>query len=136
MAGMALAPRPIAKGMPPNDLRPKLDALVSRYRGLSAHATPKDVEELYTQGCAELLRLETRMLRLRRELVALEGDGADEPLAARDATQLRRLREQLDEELVGIRAVVRLLRTTLDWAQAGATSERLASATSRAAGAA
>jgi hypothetical protein len=57
-------------------------------------------------------------------------------MAARDAAELRRLRDQLDEELVAVRAIARLLRTALDWADTRATSELGAPGASRAAGAA
>jgi ABC-type phosphate transport system auxiliary subunit len=122
--------------MPPNDVRPKLDALVSRYRGLSAYAAPREVEELYTHGCAEMLRLETKVLRLKRRLAAAEADSADDPVAARQAAELRRKRDQVDEELAAIRALVRLLRTALDWTDAPARSETWAGSGSQAAGAA
>ena len=121
--------------MPDYTRRPKLDALVSRYRGLSPDAGPGEVEELYTHGCAEMLRLETKLLRLKRRLVAAEADSRYDPAAAREAADLRLLRDQVDDELGAVRAVVRLLRTALDWAGTPATSETWAGSSSRAAGA-
>jgi hypothetical protein len=120
--------------MPTNESRPELHVLVSRYRGLPARPAPHEVEELYTHGCAEMLRLETKMLRLKRRLVAAEADSADDPVAAREAAELRRSREWVDDDLAAIRALVRLLRTALDWTDAPATSEAWAGSGSRAAG--
>jgi hypothetical protein len=81
-----------------------------------------------------MLRLETSALRLKRRLAAAEADSADDPAAARDAAELRRRRDEVDGELVAVRAVVRLLRTALDWAEP--TFETWADGASRAAGAA
>jgi hypothetical protein len=122
--------------MPTNESRRELNALVSRYRGLSARPAPHEVEELYTHGCAEMLRLETKVLRLKRRLVAAEADSADDPVAARQAAELRRSRDQVDDELAAIRALVRLLRTSLDSTDGASTSDAWAASSSRAAGAA
>jgi hypothetical protein len=122
--------------MPNDESRPKLDALVSRYRGLPANPTRCEVEELYTHGCAEMLRLETKALRLKRRLRAAEADSAHDLVAARDAADLRQLRQNVDDELAAVRAVVRLIRTALDWADAPARSEPWAGSSSRVAGAA
>jgi ABC-type phosphate transport system auxiliary subunit len=122
--------------MPTNDSRPKLEALVSRYRGLPARPASHQVEELYTDGCAEMLRLETKALRLKRRLLAAEADSAHDLVAARDAADLRQRRQNVDDELAAVRAVVRLIRTALDWADAPARSETWAGSSSRAAGAA
>jgi hypothetical protein len=109
--------------MPTNEPRPQVDVLLSRYRGLPARPAPHEVEEVYTHGCAEMLRLETKALRLKRRLVAAEADSAHDLVAAREAADLRRLREQVDDELAAVRAIVRLLRTALDWANTPAWSE-------------
>jgi hypothetical protein len=99
-----------------NHFEPKPEPLVSRYRGLPDSPTQAEVEELYTEGCAELLRLEARLLRLKRRLIAAEADSPHDRVAARDAARLQRLRDQVTEELASVRAIVRLLRTALDWA--------------------
>lgn len=122
--------------MPTNGPRPELDAFLSRYHGLSARPASHEVEELYTHGCAEMLRLETKALRMKRKLVAAEADSAHDPAAARDAADLRQLRAQVDDELKAVRAVVRLLRTAMDWADAPAAAATRAGGSSRAAGAA
>jgi hypothetical protein len=105
-----------------NNLQPKLEALVSRYRGTQGNPTPAEIEALYTEGCAELLRLETKLLRLKRRLVAAEADSSDDPVAAERAGELRRSRRDVDEELAGLRALVRLLRSALDWADPSVAS--------------
>ena len=101
--------------MQPNHFQPKLEALVSRYRGTQANPTPAEIEELYTEGCAELLRLESKMLRLKRRLVAAEADSPEDPVAAQSAIELRQSRHEVGEELAGLRGLVPLLRSALDW---------------------
>jgi len=122
--------------MAANDLEPKLEQLVSRYRGQRARPTPREVEHLYTHGCAELLRLETKILRLKRRLAAAEANSSNDPVAAKRAAELQRARDHVGEELASVRALVRLLRTALDWADASAISGAAAESDSQAARAA
>lgn len=70
---------------------------------------------MYTDGCAEMLQLEAELLRLKRRIVAAEVDIAEDAVAARDATGLRRARDELNERLEDVRGIVRLLRTAVDW---------------------
>ncbi len=107
--------------MQTNGLQPRLDALVSRYRGTQANPTPGELEELYTDSCAEMLRLEGQLLRLKRRLIAAEAVRSHDAVAVREAADLRRLRDQTADELAAVRTLVRLLRTALDWASASAT---------------
>jgi hypothetical protein len=92
-----------------------LDALVARYRRLPAVPHQAEIQDLYTDGCAAMLRLEAELLRVKRRLVAAEADSRDDQAAAREAADLRAVRDELDGRLETIRAVVRLLRTALDW---------------------
>jgi hypothetical protein len=112
--------------MQTNNFQPKLEALVSRYRGTQANPTPGEIEELYTEGCAELLLMEAEFLRLKRRYTAAAADSKDDPIAAREAAELQQLRDQTADELDALRSLVRLLRTAVDWASASARDERAA----------
>jgi len=92
-----------------------LDGLRARYRRLPAQAEQRELQDLYTDGCAEMLQLEAALLRLKRRLVAAEADSAEDQSAARRAAQLRSAVRARDEELGEIRGIVRLLRTAVDW---------------------
>jgi hypothetical protein len=104
--------------MQTNHFEPKLEALVSRYRGRDGHPTPEEVANLYTEGCAELLRLEAESLRLKRRTKAALADSAHDPQAAQEAGDLQRRLDVVNGEVASVRRLVRLLRTGVDWAQA------------------
>jgi hypothetical protein len=107
--------------MQTNDFQPKLEALISRYRGLEARPSRLEVENLYTEGCAELLRLEAELLRLMRRARAADADRGSDPEAAQEARDLHRRLADLNAEVAEVRQLVRLLRTGVDWAQAQAS---------------
>jgi hypothetical protein len=100
-----------------NHFEPKLEALISRYRGRDGHPTPEEVANLYTEGCAELLRLEAELLRLKRRAKAALADSAHDPKAAQEAGDLQRRFDDVNDEVASVRKLVRLLRTGVDWAQ-------------------
>jgi hypothetical protein len=94
----------------------EVDSLVARFRELPAAANG-EVHELYTDGCAEMLRLEAELLRLKRRLVAAEADSPEDAAAARTAASLRARRDDVAGGLARTREIVRLLRTALDWGE-------------------
>jgi hypothetical protein len=96
-----------------------VEALVARFRELPAGSS-EEVHDLYTDGCAEMLRLEAELLRLKRRLVAAEADSLEDVTAARTAATLRAIRDDLVGRLDRSREIVRLLRTALDWNEAAA----------------
>ena len=100
----------------------ELDGLLARYRRLPAQPEQRELQDLYTDGCAELLQLEAALLRLKRRLVAAEADSAGDRSAARHAAQLRSAVAARADELGEIRGVVRLLRTVVDWTGASGQS--------------
>jgi hypothetical protein len=110
--------------MPTNRLEPKLDALISSYRGRQGHPTQEELESLYTEGCAELLRLEAELLRVKRRATAALADSPHDPGAARIAGLLQDRLDKLNGEVAAVRGLVRLLRTGFDWTQATAESAR------------
>lgn len=106
----------------------KFEELVSRYRGRDGHPMPQEVEHLYTEGCAELLRLEAELLRTKRRARAAQADSADDPRAAREADELQRRFDEVTGEVAAMRKLVQVLRTGVDWAQAQAEAEAQAKA--------
>jgi hypothetical protein len=114
--------------MQTNDFEPKLDALIARYRGRDDRPTPQEVEHLYTEGCAELLRMEAQLLRLKRRARAAHADRAQDREAARIAGDLQRRLDAVNHEVAAVRRVVRLLRTGVDWTYAQAQAETQAEA--------
>jgi hypothetical protein len=100
----------------------ELDPLVTRYRGLSAVPHQAEIRDLYTDGCAVMLRLEAELLRVKRRLVAAEADSREHEAAAREVADLRAVCDELYGQLETIGAVVRLLRTALDWNAASVDS--------------
>lgn len=104
--------------MQTNHFELQLEALVSRYRGRDGHPTPEEVANLYTEGCAEVLRLEAEQLRLKRRAKAALADSAHDPKVAQEAGDLQRRLDDVNRELAAVRRLVRLLRTGVDWAQA------------------
>jgi hypothetical protein len=100
---------------------PKLGSLVSRFRALPARPSQGELQDLYTDGCAELLRLEAELRRLKRRLIAAEADSDHDAVAAREAVRLRGDRDALLKQRGALRDVVRLLRTAVDWSDVSAT---------------
>ena len=96
------------------------EEFASRCRARDGHPPSRDVEHLYTEGCAELLRLEAQVVRLQRRARAAQADGTHDREAARQAGDLQRRLDDVNHELAAVRRVVRLLRTGLDWTQAQA----------------
>jgi hypothetical protein len=105
-----------------NHLHARLDALLDRYRGSETCPTRREVEALYTEGCANLLQLEAERLRVQRRAGAMEADGRRDPCAAARAAELRRSCEQIAEDIASLRRLVQLLRTAVDWGEAGPPS--------------
>ena len=98
-----------------------VDLLVARFRELPA-GSYAEIHELYTDGCAAMLRLETELLRLKRRLVAAEADSPEDAAATRRAATLRTARDGTTARLGRTREIVRFLRTALDWHEAYAES--------------
>ena len=95
-----------------------VELLVTRFRELPA-GSYAEIHDLYTDGCAEMLRLEAELLRLKRRLVAAEADSPEDAAAAGKAATLRTARDETTARLGRTREIVRFLRTALDWNEAG-----------------
>ena len=94
-----------------------VESLVTRFRELPA-GSYAEIHDLYTDGCAEMLRLEAELLRLKRRLVAAEADSPEDVSASRTAATLRTARDETTARLGRTREIVRFLRTALDWNEA------------------
>jgi hypothetical protein len=95
----------------------EVESLMARFRQLPAGAHG-ELHDLYTDGCAEMLRLEAQLLRMKRRLLAAEADSSEDEAAAGRAVVLRTGRDDVAARLVRTREIVRLLRTALDWSDA------------------
>jgi hypothetical protein len=109
--------------MPDMEVRAKLEALLARYRPRQARPTVREVEDIYTDACAEVLGLEAERLRLERRMAAAVADTGREAAAA-EAAELQLQRDQIAEEVVALRRLVRLLRTARDWNHESEATER------------
>lgn len=98
-------------------LHDQIDALLARYRAGSDRPSPQEINDLYTDGCAAVLQLETERLRVKRRMKAAMLDGAFDDDAAREAAALCRRNDELIEELALLTLVVRQLRAAVDWVQ-------------------
>jgi transcription elongation GreA/GreB family factor len=103
--------------------RPNVDRIIERYRRLPARPEQRELQALYTDGCAEMLQLEAELLRLKRRIVAAEVDSAEDASAGHEAADLRGARDELEEGFAAIREIVRLMRTAVDWTDRSARSE-------------
>lgn len=107
-------------------LSERIESLVATSRSRGSAPQRQEVEDVYTDGCAEVLVLEAEYLKLGRELAAARaridacGD-ADSVAAARALSQrFERMKADLDH----LRSDLRQLRAALEWAQSGAEIER------------
>ncbi|MDQ4049620.1 MAG: hypothetical protein M3131_09620, partial [Actinomycetota bacterium] len=98
-------------------------SLLADCRQRSAAPSVREVEALYTDGCAEVLMLEAEHARVKRRLAAAWAAAfADAP----PAPQVEVLSERLEgvvTELADVRSNLRQLRAALEWAQSGAEIE-------------
>jgi hypothetical protein len=99
------------------DLQDRIEALLERHRAQSTRPTQQEINDLYTDGCAAVLALETERLRVKRRLTAAAIDGAADPEAAREAGALAQRSDEIVRELARLKDLVRQLRTAVDWAQ-------------------
>lgn len=104
-------------------LQHSIETLLVRYRGQPTHPSQQEINDLYTDGCAALLALETERLRVKRRMTAAAIDSAEDRDAAREAATLAIRGDQLVAELANLRQLVKELRAAVDWAQDDETAE-------------
>jgi hypothetical protein len=98
-------------------LQDRIETLLRRYRGADDSPSQQEIHDLYTDGCAVVLALETERLRVKRRMTAAALDSADDPDAAREAAALAARGDELVVELANLKQLVKQLRTAVDFAQ-------------------
>lgn len=98
-------------------LQNRIETLLERHRGLPTSPSQLDINDLYTDGCAAVLALETERLRVKRRMTAAAIDSAEDPEAAREASALAHRCDELVDELGSLKQLVKQLRAAVDWAQ-------------------
>ena len=98
-------------------LQSRIEALLERHRGHSTRPTQQEINNLYTDGCAAVLALETERLRVKRRMTAAAFDSATDPDAALEASALAARSDEIIDELGRLKQLVRQLRAAVDWAQ-------------------
>ena len=98
-------------------LQDRIEALLERHRGRPTSPSQQEINDIYTDGCAAILALETERLRVKRRMTAAAIDSARDPEAARDAAALAARGDELVDELARLKQLVRQLRAAVDWAQ-------------------
>jgi hypothetical protein len=98
-------------------LQDRIEALLGRYRGQESSPSQREINDLYTDGCAAVLALETERLRVKRRMTAAALDSAEDPDAAREAAALALRSDEIVVELSHLKGLVKDLRTAVDYAQ-------------------
>lgn len=98
-------------------LQDRIEALLERHRGRPSRPSQQEINDLYTDGCAAILALETERLRVKRRMTAAALDSAEDPEAAREAATLALRADDLVDELARLKQLVKQLRAAVDWAQ-------------------
>jgi hypothetical protein len=98
-------------------LQDRIETLLERYRGQETSPSQREINDLYTDGCAAVLALETERLRVKRRMTAAAIDSAEDPNAAREAATLALRSDRLVVELAHLKHLVRELRAAVDYAQ-------------------
>ena len=98
-------------------LQNRIETVLERHRGLPTSPSQQEINDLYTDGCAAVLALETERLRVKRRMTAAAIDSRDRPEAAREASALALRCDELVDELASLKQLVRQLRAAVDWAQ-------------------
>ena len=98
-------------------LQDRIEALLERYRGEESSPSQLEINDLYTDGCAAVLALETERLRNKRRMTAAALDAVEDPDAAREAAALALRGDELVVELSKVKQLVKELRAAVDYAQ-------------------
>jgi hypothetical protein len=98
-------------------LQDRIEALLERYRGDESSPSQREINDLYTDGCAAVLALETERLRTKRRMTAAALDAVEDPDAAREAASLALRGDELVVELAKLKRLVKELRAAVDYAQ-------------------
>jgi hypothetical protein len=100
-------------------LQDRIEVLLNRHRGQESSPSQLEINDLYTDGCAAVLALETERLRVKRRMTAAVLDSIEDPDAAREAAGLAMRGDELVVELSHLKQLVKQLRAAVDYAQDG-----------------
>ena len=98
-------------------LQDRIETLLERHSGHESSPSQREINDLYTDGCAAVLALETERLRVKRRMTAAALDSVEDPEAARDAAALALRGDELVVELSHLKQLVKQLRAAVDYAQ-------------------
>jgi hypothetical protein len=98
-------------------LQDQIETLLERYSGDDSSPSQHEINDLYTDGCAAVLALETERLRVKRRMTAAALDSLEDPEAAQEAASLALRGDELIVELAKLKGLVRQLRAAVDYAQ-------------------
>ncbi len=104
-------------------LQDRIETLLQRYREAGSSPSQREINDLYTDGCAAVLALETERLRVKRRMTAAALDSVEDPDAAREAAAFALRGDELVVELAKLKDLVRQLRAAVDYAQEEDTAE-------------
>jgi hypothetical protein len=94
----------------------RLDALLGEARSGRHGVGLRELEELYTSGCAEALELEAEAARLRRRS-RIASEGAEGQVSHPEPAELAAADAALERTLSQLRNQLRHLRTAIEWLQ-------------------
>ena len=99
-------------------LNKRTHALLKRHRRRGSAPSLREVQDLYTDACAEILRLQAEYLRTRRRVSADADAASDEDERADELlSELEGHRFELLSELEAVAKSARHLRVALEWLQ-------------------
>jgi hypothetical protein len=100
-------------------LSQRIESLLTGSRRRGAPPSRVEVEDLYTDGCAEVLMLEAEQRTVGRRLAAARADieARGDLRSVSEARRLSREFERIKSDLDGLRSDLRQLRAALEWAQ-------------------
>jgi hypothetical protein len=118
-------PQDVYEGEPVTSLalQDRIETLLQRYREAGSSPSQREINDLYTDGCAAVLALETERLRVKRRMTAAALDSVEDPDAAREAAAFALRGDELVVELAKLKDLVRQLRAAVDYAQEEDTAE-------------
>lgn len=104
-------------------LEQRTDALLARHRSRRTVPTRQEIDDLYTDGCAEVLAIDVRYRRVERRLEAVQLDAVLDSAAARHVASLSAERDELIRRRSELRAELRQLRAAVEWRREEAARE-------------
>ena len=95
----------------------RAEALIARYRQGPAVASPREIDDLYTEACATALVLGGERLDVERRLEHAIIDASEDAIVIRRSRDLAKRRAEIDDELSALSSLTRSLSTAADWSR-------------------